>query len=36
MADYRLAHGQWETSLQIDAISHWLGENLELLEFGID
>ena len=29
MADYRLAPGQWETSLQSNAVSHWLGANLE-------
>ena len=28
-ADYRLAPSQWETSLQSNAISHWLGANLE-------
>ena len=29
IADSRLAPSQWETSLQSNAISHWLGENLE-------
>ena len=28
-ADSRLAHSQWETSLQTNAIFHWLGTNLE-------
>ena len=28
-ADSRLAPSQWETSLQSNAISHWLGTNLE-------
>ena len=28
-ADSRLAHSQWETSLQSNAVSHWLGANLE-------
>ena len=28
-ADARLASSQWETSLQRNAISHWLGANLE-------
>ena len=28
-ADSRLVPGQWETSLQSNAISHWLGANLE-------
>ena len=28
-ADFRLAPSQWETSLQSNAVSHWLGENLE-------
>ena len=28
-ADSRLAPSQWETSLQSNAISHWLGANLE-------
>ena len=28
-ADYRLAPSQWETSLQSNAVSHWLGTNLE-------
>ena len=28
-ADSRLAPGQWETSLQSNAVSHWLGANLE-------
>ena len=28
-ADSRLAPNQWETSLQINAVSHWLGTNLE-------
>ena len=27
--DYRLAPGQWETSLQSNTVSHWLGANLE-------
>ena len=29
MADSRLAPSQWETSLQSNAVSHWLGPNLE-------
>ena len=29
MADSRFASTQWETSLQINAVSHWLGANLE-------
>ena len=29
MADSRLAPSQWETSLQSNVISHWLGANLE-------
>ena len=29
MTDSRLAPNQWETSLQCNAISHWLGANLE-------
>ena len=29
MADSRLASSQWETSLQSNAVSHWLGANLE-------
>ena len=29
-ADSRLASCQWETSLQSNAVSHWLGTNLEL------
>ena len=29
MADSRLAPSQWETSLQSNAVSHWLGANLE-------
>ena len=29
MADYRLAPSQWETSLQSNTVSHWLGANLE-------
>ena len=29
-ADSRLAASQWETSLQSNTISHWLGGNLEL------
>ena len=29
MADSRLAPSQWETSLQDNAVSHWLGANLE-------
>ena len=28
-ADYRLAPSQWETSLQSNAVFHWLGANLE-------
>ena len=28
-ADSKLAHSQWETSLQSNAVSHWLGANLE-------
>ena len=28
-ADSRFAPGQWETSLQSNAVSHWLGTNLE-------
>ena len=28
-ADCRLAPSQWETSLQSNAVSHWLGANLE-------
>ena len=28
-ADFRLAPSQWETSLQCNAVSHWLSENLE-------
>ena len=28
-AEFRLAPSQWETSLQSNAISHWLGANLE-------
>ena len=28
-ADSRFAPGQWETSLQSNAVSHWLGANLE-------
>ena len=28
-ADFRLALSQWETSLQSNAVSHWLGANLE-------
>ena len=28
-ADPRLAPSQWETSLQSNAVSHWLGANLE-------
>ena len=28
-ADSRLAQSQWETSLQSNAVSHWLGANLE-------
>ena len=30
MADSSLAHIQWETSLQSNALSHWLGAKLEL------
>ena len=29
IADSRLAHSQWETSLQSNAVSHWLGANLK-------
>ena len=29
MAHSRLAPSQWETSLQSNAVSHWLGANLE-------
>ena len=28
-ADSRIALNQWETSLQSNAVSHWLGANLE-------
>ena len=28
-SDSRLAPSQWETSLQSNAVSHWLGANLE-------
>ena len=28
-ADFRLATSQWETTLQSNAVSHWLGANLE-------
>ena len=28
-ADFRLAHCQWESVLQSNAVSHWLGANLE-------
>ena len=28
-ADSRFAHSQWETSLQSNVVSHWLGANLE-------
>ena len=28
-ADPRLMPSQWETSLQCNAVSHWLGANLE-------
>ena len=28
-ADSKLSPGQWETSLQSNAVSHWLGANLE-------
>ena len=28
-ADSRLSPSQWETSLQSNAVSHWLGANLE-------
>ena len=35
-ADSRLAPSQWETSLQSNAVSHWLGANLEsTLNLGI-
>ena len=30
-ADSRLAPSQWETSLQSNLVSHWLGANLELV-----
>ena len=34
-ADFRLAPSQWGTSLQSNAVSHWLGANLEsALAFG--
>ena len=29
IADSRFAPSQWETSLQSNAVSHWLGTNLE-------
>ena len=29
MADFRFAPSQWETSLQSNAVSHWLGANLD-------
>ena len=29
-ADFRLVPNQWETSLQSNVVSHWLGANLEL------
>ena len=29
LADFRLALSQWETSLQSNIVSHWLGINLE-------
>ena len=28
-ADFRFVPSQWETSLQSNAVSHWLGTNLE-------
>ena len=28
-ADFRFAPSQWETSLQSNAVSHWIGSNLE-------
>ena len=28
-ADFRFAPSQWETLLQSNAVSHWLGTNLE-------
>ena len=31
----RLAPGQWETSLQSNAVSHWLGPNLESAQYYI-
>ena len=34
-ADSRLAPSQWETSLQSNAVSHWLGTNLEAAIFVI-
>ena len=36
-ADSRLAASQWETSLQSNAVSHWLDANLEsaLLQLGV-
>ena len=32
--DFRLASNQWETSLQSNAVSHWLGANLESALYG--
>ena len=29
MADSKFALSQWETSLQSNTVSHWLGANLE-------
>ena len=36
-ADSRFAPSQWETSLQSDTVSHWLGANLEsaLIQYAI-
>ena len=34
-ADSRLAPSQWETSLQCNAVSHWLGANLEWAQVSI-
>ena len=33
-ADSRFAPSQWETSLQSNAVSHWLGANLESALYG--
>ena len=35
-ADSRLAPSQWETSLQSNAVSHWLGANLESALVGVE